>query len=258
MNEETLRVRLADIPLGGLKFFEATGSTNDAAMTWAEQGAPDFSLVVADSQTAGRGRFQRRWVTNPGTALAFSLLLRPTPAEMGNMGMFSALGAMAVCDALERLGLTGQIKWPNDVLLQERKVCGILSEAVWLGNQLQAVILGIGVNVAPGSVPPPEEVIFPAVCVEEVLGQAVERADLLREILQALTQRRKALVSPGFVKAWEARLAFRGKQVRLSKTGDDGLIGVVDGIEPDGSLRLLGHDGKINIVAVGEIHLRPA
>ncbi|PIZ25632.1 MAG: biotin--[acetyl-CoA-carboxylase] ligase, partial [Chloroflexi bacterium CG_4_10_14_0_8_um_filter_57_5] len=140
MNERELRRTLSDLPLGGVRYYEQTGSTNDVALAWASAGAPDLALVIADEQTAGRGRLGRKWVTPPGAALAFSLVLRPRPVERDVIPLYSALGALAVVSALEeKYGLKPEIKWPNDVLVRGRKLCGILAEAVWLGSQAESV-----------------------------------------------------------------------------------------------------------------------
>ena len=93
--------------------------------------------MIADQQTKGRGRLGRSWVTNPGAALAFSIILRPTAEEIDHLGLFSPLAGLAVCLALQNLHLPAEIKWPNDVLLARRKTCGILAESVWQGEQLQ-------------------------------------------------------------------------------------------------------------------------
>lgn len=258
MDSFSLSESLAGLPLGGLKFYQSTGSTNDIAMDWAENGAADFSLVVADHQSAGRGRMKRKWVTAPGSALAFSLILRPEMAETARFGLFSPLGAMAVCDALaDSFELQAEIKWPNDVLLRRRKICGILSEVVWLGDKPVAMVVGIGVNVAPLSVPPPEDVLFPADCIENVFGGPVDRERLLRSILDAFANRRKSLTTPQFLSDWEQRLAFMGEPVSLQSTGRDPFIATVAGIAPDGNLRVRDQNGTIQEIAAGEIHLRP-
>ncbi len=223
-------------------------------MAWAGDGAPDFALVVADAQTAGRGRLQRRWVTNPGTALAFSLALRPSPDECQCLVRFSALGALAVCQALEALfGLCAEIKWPNDVLLARRKVAGVLVETTWSSSILQALALGIGVNIAPGAVPLPAELNFPATCVEAALGRPVERWAVLRAILESLLAWRPRLCSPEFLSEWRAHLALRGEWVRISASGGADLVGKVQDINADGSLRLLGKDGQEIMVSVGDV-----
>ena len=103
MDQESLKLLLQDTPVTGLRYFDAVGSTNDNAMQWIESGASDFSLVVADQQTAGRGRMQRKWVTNPGSALAFSLILHLSPDEVPHAGLIPFLAAVSVSSALEQL-----------------------------------------------------------------------------------------------------------------------------------------------------------
>ena len=155
MNQSLLETRLADLPLGGIRYFERIGSTNDEAAAWLKQGCPDLALVVADAQSAGRGRAGRKWFTPPGAGLAFSLVLRAGDATrqllaQGNTARLNGLGALAVCQALqEQHSLPAQIKWPNDVIVNGRKLAGVLAEAHWLGSELSAVVLGIGINLAP-------------------------------------------------------------------------------------------------------------
>ncbi|HEY5901320.1 MAG TPA: biotin--[acetyl-CoA-carboxylase] ligase, partial [Anaerolineales bacterium] len=122
MDEKTLRAALRDLHLGELRFFPTLSSTNDEALAWAAQGAPDLSVVVADEQTAGRGREGRKWFTPPGAALAFSLLMRPAQPETAYFPRVVGLAALSVLEALRGFSLTAQIKWPNDVLLDGRKV----------------------------------------------------------------------------------------------------------------------------------------
>jgi BirA family biotin operon repressor/biotin-[acetyl-CoA-carboxylase] ligase len=257
MDKHTLRKGLADIPLSGLRIFERTGSTNDVALTWAADGAPDLSLVCAEEQTSGRGRADRRWFTPPGAALAFSLVLRPLAGEDQWVSLFSGLGALAVCEALGACGLNPEIKWPNDVLLNHRKVCGVLAESVWTGDKVDSIVLGIGVNVQIGSVPPADRLNFPATSVETELGEHVDRLALLRDILHALLYWRSLLMKDIFLYAWEKHLAFRGEQVEIRGEGFPGRIGQVEGLERDGGLRLCSADGKVFTVQFGEVHLRP-
>jgi len=250
--------RLKSLGITGLRFLEETGSTNDDALVWAEQGAADGCLVVADAQTRGRGRLDRRWVTAPGAALAMSLVLRPSPAEAAQAGLFAGLGAVAVTEALEQgWGLKPQIKWPNDVLLGGQKVCGILAEASWSGSQLQAVVLGIGVNVAPSSVPPQDELLFPATCIEAAAGRTVERQEVLERIVEQLFVWRPALGSAEFLEAWNRRLAFRGEAVQIVMPGYN-ITGEVMEVDPAGGLRLRRRDGNVETVLAGDVHLRPA
>ncbi len=257
MNEADLRASLAYLPLHGLRYFASTGSTNLDALAWAEAGAADGSLVVADEQTQGRGRLERRWVTLPGSGLAFSLILRPHLTELPHAALISPLGALAVCEALLGLGLHARIKWPNDVLVSGRKLCGILAESAWLADQLQAVVLGIGINMAPGSLPPTDQLNFPATCLEAELGREVDRVEFLGTVLQELFSWRPQLGKPLFFKTWQDNLAYRNEIVRVEIPGGVDLIGHLRGINADGSLRLIAPDGQEISVLAGDVRLRP-
>lgn len=258
MNEKNLQVALRKIPLGGLRFFESVGSTNDEALTWAAQGAPDLSLVAADEQTNGRGRSGRKWFTPPQTALAFSLILRPTEAERRHPVRATGLCALSLVDSLRTLGLSSQIKWPNDVLLNKKKVAGILVESTWLGDKLDALVLGMGVNVLSASVPPSDQATFPATSIESELGYAADRAELFSDILASIIARRSQLGTDRFIKDWDESLAFRGKPVQVWTGSEAPIIGALLGLNPDGSLRLQNEHGNPVTVQFGEIHLRPA
>lgn len=258
MDEQTLRTGLAGLPLPAIQYFDNLPSTNDLALTWADKGALDFSLVTAESQSAGRGRLDRHWVTTAGAALAFSLVLRPTSQETDHLVLFSPLGGLAVSQALEKIsGLQPTIKWPNDVLLNRKKVAGILAEAVWQGQKVGSVILGIGINVAPSSVPPAHELLFPATSVEQEVGQPVNRIRLLRSVLEELLAWRPNLTSPEFLQAWQNRLAFHGEWVEISQIGKSALQGKVERINQDGNIILSDASGKEISITAGDIHLRP-
>jgi BirA family biotin operon repressor/biotin-[acetyl-CoA-carboxylase] ligase len=257
MDARNLRGYLHGLPVAELRWFDETASTNLEAIQWAASGAEDFSLVVADRQSQGRGRLGRKWITIAGAALAFSIILRPTQAESAHLGLFSPLGALAVASALSRLGLQPLVKWPNDVLLNRKKTCGILAEAVWTGQHLDALVLGIGVNVAPPSVPPPGEVLFPATCVESELGTALDRFVLLSSILQAVGEWRACLGKQKFMDAWQSRLAFVGEQVLVSNVGNPPVEGALLGIDGDGGLRIEVGTGEIMLIQVGDVQLRP-
>jgi BirA family biotin operon repressor/biotin-[acetyl-CoA-carboxylase] ligase len=258
MDEQSLATALASLDLPAVHYLESVGSTNDYAHQLAESGAVDGTLVVADEQTRGRGRLDRRWLTQAGSALAFSLVLRPSPDEIERLGLFAPLCGVAVCAALRReYGLAAKVKWPNDVLLQRRKTCGVLVEAHWLGSELQSVIAGIGVNVSRFSVPPSGEVLFPATCVEEHVGCAVGRERLLATVIAAFRSWRLRLGSPDFLETWDSWLAFKGEMVNVESAA--GVVsGRVLGVAADGSLRLRTASGAEQVVSVGDVRLRPA
>jgi BirA family biotin operon repressor/biotin-[acetyl-CoA-carboxylase] ligase len=259
MHNLELEAALRDFTLGGLRFFETVGSTNDEALAWAASDASDAALVVADTQSSGRGRDGRKWISQPGAGLAFSLILRPTQAERELVGRFAGLASLALVEALARRGLAAEVKWPNDVLIGRRKVAGVLVEAVWTGADVESLVIGMGVNVAPGSLPPAAELNFPATCVETELGRPVIRYALLRELLNSLLQLRTELVSDTFLARWEQALAFRGEQVLIWQGREtQAFTAELIGLDRDGSLSVRLGTGETRRIHFGEVHVRPA
>ena len=266
MNEFQVVQALSGLPLGPLHFSQKTGSTNTDAASWVQEGAPDLALIISDEQTAGRGRLGRTWHTPPGAALAFSLVLRPSSPHTSPSGTsswsaarYTALGALAVCQALSKhYDLDAMIKWPNDVLIVGKKVAGVLAEAQWEGSHLSAVVLGIGVNVTPASVPAAEQLNYPATCVESVLGSTVPRLELLRRILVELLSWRERMWAAEFIHSWEQRLALRGQWVELRSENPSGAIyrqkGRVLGLDEAGCLKLQDAGGEVLTVSFGELH----
>ena len=257
MNQHELKKALAQLPLGDVRYYDTIGSTNNEALAWGTQGAKDLSLVIADEQTAGRGRLDRKWFTPKGTALAFSLILRPTPQEKPHLTRVVGLAALAVTDALRMRGLISQIKWPNDVLLNGRKVAGILVESVWSGEEVDCLVIGIGMNITKEAVPAAELLLFPATSLEEGLGPAVEHTEILRDILAGIIALRPHLASDSFIASWEKALALRGEPVQVEQ-GDGSIVtGKLLGLESDGSLRLADDQGQPATVRFGDVRLRP-
>lgn len=258
LDAERLR---ANLPLAGLGtpmyFYPSIGSTNDRAAELAEEGAPEGTLVVAEGQTAGRGRGGRPWFTPPGVALAFSLVLRPSDLSVEALGSLSALGALAVVEGLRSTGVAAWIKWPNDVLIEGGKVAGVLVEASWLGGSLAFAVLGIGVNVRPGAIPPAGRLEFPATCVEAALGRRVDRQRLLASIVAGVARWYPRLGSQEIVQAWEDRLAYRGQMVAVVGPGGEEQRGRLLGLSASGSLRLESEEGALRHIGERSVHLRP-
>ncbi|GAB4525338.1 MAG: hypothetical protein Fur0018_09690 [Anaerolineales bacterium] len=244
------------MPLSGLRYLAVTDSTNTEAVRWAEEGAPDLSVVVADAQTAGRGRAGRRWYTPAGAGLAVSVVLRPAE-EAASPLRLTGLGAVCIAQALRQsLGLAAQVKWPNDVLLEGRKVAGVLVETAWQGADWQYAVLGMGVNVRSGAALP--DVRFPATDIESVLGRRVPRAELLYVILERLVGWRHGLAGPDFLQTWEMLLAYRGETITLEMAHPPHVTGTLLGLCEDGALRLRLSDGRERAFSSGEmVHLRP-
>ena len=277
MDANTIQKALADLPIVEVRYFDSTGSTNDDAARWVAEGAQEYSLVVAHEQTAGRGREGRVWHSPPGSSLAFSLVLRPKVTGAHVLPRLTALGALAVHDALmNKYDLTAQIKWPNDVLVHRRKVAGVLAEAHWAGDRLDAVVLGIGINIKPEAATYAAQqegrLAFPSTSIVECLGRDVDPVELLRDVLAELTAWRPRVASQDFINVWESNLAFRGETVQIAfheSTGKDGLPpslenrppalqeGRIIGLAQDGSLKLRLTNGETVSVHFGEVRLRP-
>ncbi len=229
---------------GQFKYLETTGSTNDDAAQWAAEGVPDFSVVAANQQTAGRGRADHTWHTPPDSALAFSILLYPQiPAAQ--FARFTGLCAISTAIVLEKLCTAPvEIKYPNDVLIDRKKAAGILVETQWSGNQPKAVILGVGINVQKESVPPPEGLHYPATSIAHH-AQNPQRGEILLEIFSQIRIWRSRILTAAFVEQWDSRLAFKGEAIVVK----------IDGINKTG--RLVGLDEQANLIVEMDDGTRP-
>jgi len=258
MEEKILKQALEDLPIPIIRYFEETDSTNEQALGMAASGAEDNTLVIAEKQTAGRGRMGRCWVTAPGSSLAFSLIFKPTKAEEEYLGLFSMLGALAVCRAIqEQFCADAQVKWPNDVLLGGMKTAGILAESCWQGDTLAGLVLGIGINLLPGSVPPAEKLLFPATCVQAHCSKPVNRLIFLEAVLRHVFTLRKSITKNAFIVEYARHLAFIGRRITLSSTAGNAVSGVLAGVERDGQIILQMDDGERKAYPIGDVHLRP-
>jgi BirA family biotin operon repressor/biotin-[acetyl-CoA-carboxylase] ligase len=227
---------------------EELGSTNDEARALAEAGAADGLVVVAERQTAGRGRRGAAWFSPPGESLAFSLVVRP--AEPKSMWPRLALAAgLAVAEVLERHGLMAGIKWPNDVWVGRRKIAGVLIEA---GRDF--AVIGIGLNVNTRDFPPGVAEIATSLALET--GEAVCRAEVLAAVLRRLEWRRRQIGAefPALLDAVRHRCVLTGNPVRLS-TAAGPRHGRVDGIGAAGELLLRTPAGVEAILQADEIRL---
>lgn len=249
-NEENLMRRLYPRPVN---YFSSVESTQDIAFAWLRDGAPHGAVVIADEQTAGRGRRGRGWVTPPGKAIAMSVILRPTVDVLPQITM---LGALSAAEMLDGLGVDGvRLKWPNDVQIAGRKVCGVLPEAVWEGETLRGVALGMGINVRVDFSDSP--LAATATSIETALGRPVDRVEVAALLLDRLDMWAAQLGSGSLFTAWRSRLATIGQRVTVTRQ-DETLHGVAEGITPDGALLLRTDDGQVRTVFAGDVALPPA
>ncbi|HEY2961837.1 MAG TPA: biotin--[acetyl-CoA-carboxylase] ligase [Pyrinomonadaceae bacterium] len=239
--------------------YESVPSTNTEIARLASQGAEEGLAIVADEQTAGRGRLQRAWSSPKGAGLYFSILLRPALAP-DRWPLITFVAALATGDALLEAGkVQTDIKWPNDLLASERKICGILAEAIETPSG-RAVVVGIGINLTDDAFP--QEIANVATSVAAQSGRQPEREGILAALLSALSRWYSLLQEPdGAVKiaaTWSSRSSYAsGKLVKVTNR-DETLQGVTRGIEDDGALRLETAQG-IQLIRAGDVTgVRPA
>jgi BirA family biotin operon repressor/biotin-[acetyl-CoA-carboxylase] ligase len=220
-----------------------TDSTNERAKELALAGAPHGTLVTADEQTAGRGRQGRAWVAPAGEAVLMSVVLRDLGAAQAYLPLAAAL---AVCEACEQSApVCCEIKWPNDVWVERRKLAGILVEG---RPQEGWAVLGIGLNVSTGEDEFPDELRGVATSLSAASGKTASPDDVLARLLSALQTRLDA--SPGeILAAWRERDALRGQTVRWA-----GGEGTAAGIDNSGALMVETSSGRVTLDA-GEVHL---
>lgn len=233
-------------------YYPRLPSTMDEARRLAQEGAKEGTVVVAGEQTAGRGRYGRRWCSPQG-ALALSVVLRPTLPLLPGIGMAAPL---AVVYALKRgWGVAAGLKWPNDVLLKGKKLAGILVESGVRGGEVDFAILGIGLNVNldPQAFP---EIAQTATSLSMEIGREISPWDALPLLLEELDRLYLALKAgePVF-QWWREKLETLGQAVRVS--GPQGVLeGIAEDVAPDGSLMLRLPDGRLLPLYSGEVTLR--
>lgn len=231
-----------------------TKSTNDDCLKMADERAPDGTVVRALHQTAGRGRGGRTWHSQADASLTFSVLLRPTAREFAFLPRFPLLGCLALARTLEgNFKVQSSIKWPNDLLIAGKKVCGVLTETLWQNQIPNAVVIGMGVNLTQDALPPEPNLIYPAGSLKGQADIRVSPQELLELLLTELPRVRAELSSDGFIEEINARLAFRGEWVTLRKNEDAPVKARPLWIEQDGSLRVEGENGKIERLYSAEI-----
>lgn len=237
---------------------DETASTNALVTARALEGARDGLVVVAEHQTAGRGRLDRSWETPPRSALTFSVLLRPT-APTRSWPWLPLLAGYAVGKALKAAGFDAGVKWPNDVLIGEKKVAGILVERVET-DQGPAAVVGVGLNVSLTE----DELPVPTATSLALEGREPDRTELLVAVLQTLRESFDAWQVGGdlggmrLAESYVNACVTIGQQVRVELPSGDALVGTATGVDPGGRL-LVDADGDTTAVAAGDVvHVRLA
>jgi BirA family biotin operon repressor/biotin-[acetyl-CoA-carboxylase] ligase len=236
-----------------VRYFPDTPSTNAVAMELAQRGEADGMVVLAEAQTAGRGRLGRTWVSPRGN-LYLSVLLRP-PVPVGKAPLLTLVGAVAVASAIrQHLELPAGIKWPNDILLAGRKVAGLLTELSAEQDRIRHVVLGIGVNVNMALRDLPPEVRRRSTTLAEEAGAHVDRTALLRLMLEVLDRWYGRFLEgeDAVLAAWKELNVTLGKRVTVSGAGAD-FTGIARGVDQEGRLLVRLSDGTLRQVAAGDV-----
>jgi BirA family transcriptional regulator, biotin operon repressor / biotin---[acetyl-CoA-carboxylase] ligase len=272
MTGDRARSLLEGTRFADLRWVAETGSTNDDLLALARTGAAEGTVLVADAQRAGRGRLGRTWQAPPGSSLLVSVLLRPAlePDQAPLVATAVACSAAVACSeatSLSNVGAEPSLKWPNDLLVESSmggrtgKLGGILAESIVEGDRLEAVVVGLGLNVDwPDDLPPELDGI--AVAVNHITGELVDREVLLAALLRALESRVDGLGSAAgrqrLLDEYRRRCSTIGSKVRV-ELARESFTGEAVAISADGHLVVEGDDGVRREVTAGDVvHLRGA
>jgi len=233
--------------------FDQIGSTNTEALNHARRGAEEGLCIVARQQTEGRGRHGRTWVSPKDAGLYFSIVLRPT-IEPRFLTLITLMAGVAVHDTLAEFGLRPDIKWVNDLLVNEKKIAGILAETAETEKGV-AVVVGIGINLRSSNFP--TEIAETATSLEAESPRTVTFSELEETLVRFIGHFYDMLQSPNgpdeTLREWQRRSSYSsGKQV-VVRLANETVTGTTDGLGPNGALRVRKTDGKTVTVTAGEV-----
>ncbi|CAN5482362.1 biotin--[acetyl-CoA-carboxylase] ligase [soil metagenome] len=233
--------------------YDTIGSTNTEAARQAKLGADEGLCVIAGQQTAGRGRHGRTWISDPNSGLYFSAVLRPK-IETQFLPLITLMTGVAVYDAFKEFDLNPDIKWVNDILIGEKKICGILAETAETPTGL-AVVVGIGINLTSKNFP--AGIAETATSVEAETGKRVSSDEMAESLTRYIAYFYDILNGRDgqqeIIQHWRTRSSyFSGKNVRVTLNGGS-ILGTTDGLEENGALRVKTADGSVRIVQAGDV-----
>jgi BirA family biotin operon repressor/biotin-[acetyl-CoA-carboxylase] ligase len=239
-----------------IHYFSQVDSTNSYARRLAGEGAPQGETVIAETQTQGRGRLGRTWVSPAHLNLYLSLILRPRRLRPVHAPQITLMAAVAVADTVASFTpARPEIKWPNDVLIGGKKLAGILCESSCAAGRIDFVILGIGINLNYPLERMPEAIQGRATSLLAVNGKMIEREPFAGRLIQDLDRCYGELEESGFgpiAARWEGRFSLRGKKVRVEMAGEL-LLGTAAGIDQDGALVVVDSQGRRQRVIAGDV-----
>jgi BirA family biotin operon repressor/biotin-[acetyl-CoA-carboxylase] ligase len=257
LNADTLKRSTQTRLLGQVvHYWDEADSTNAVLVRLSKEGAVEGTVVIADAQTQGRGRIGKPWFSPPGVNLHLSVLLKP-PIPLNEARLLTLIGSLAVADAVEAHGVKVQVKWPNDVLVNDKKIAGVLAEVQTHDGRVEQMILGIGANLnidRPSMDQLLGDAALGATSLREVLGRTVDRNAFAARLLESLEQRYFDFRAHGkrpLLKEWRSR-SFLGRRVTVREENMH-VEGVAMDLDEEGCLLVNLDDGSIVRVREGEV-----
>jgi BirA family biotin operon repressor/biotin-[acetyl-CoA-carboxylase] ligase len=257
LNAEALKHAAQTRLLGQVvRYWENVDSTNAALARLIKEGALEGTVVMADAQTAGRGRIGKQWFSPPGVNLHLSVLLKP-PIQLQEARLYTLIGSLAIADAVESHGVKAQVKWPNDVLIGDKKIGGVLTEVQTHDGRVESLIMGVGVNLnidRPSMDRLYGEAAAGATSLREAVGRTTDRNAFAARVLESLEQRHFDFLAHGkasLLKEWRSR-SFLGRRVTV-REGDIHVEGVAMNLDEEGCLVVNLDDGSTVRVREGEV-----
>ncbi len=258
ISPDEIRQRLQTRIIGKeLSFYDEAGSTNDLAMEGGARGAAEGLVVLSEGQSHGKGRMGRTWVSPKNVNIYISILLRPviSPQYAPVMTMLAAVStARTITDVT---GLRTQIKWPNDILIEGKKVSGILTEMNAEQERINYVVIGIGINVNMDSSLLPDNIRMPATSLKECAGRKVDRLNLLSALINTLEKDYEELRENGVMpvfRQWRSRCDILNRRISVCLTGEE-ITGIAEDFTPEGGL-VMRLDGKEKrVIYAGDVKI---
>lgn len=241
-----------------ISHFDTIDSTNIKAKKLAQEGANEGAIIISEEQTAGRGRLGRQWTSPKSKGIWLSIILRPNLEPM-NVSNITLLGAAAVNKALSEFNIHTQIKWPNDIMLNGKKICGILTEMSCELNAINYIVMGIGINVNIQKVDFPEELLDSATSVLVETGEILDRKKLTAALLNNFESLYNQFIKYGdiqsSIKVCKENSSVLGKKIKIIDRGNVRTAKAID-IKDNGVLVVENEDGTIDEILSGEISIR--
>ncbi len=239
--------------------FEDVGSTNEVAHELAINGAPEGTVVISDSQTRGKGRLERKWISPSGKNIYISTIFRPK-IEARDAPFLTLVSSIALAETIRNEGTDAFIKWPNDVLIDDRKVAGVLTEMTARGGRVDFIIVGIGVNINMTDQDMDEEmgkVAEIATSLRIVTGREIDRVNMIVNLIEEIEHWYNRYLEngkPPIVKEWMERWGAINRRVLVKFNGKE-IVGVAIGIEENGYLMIKKDDGNVERILTGDVIL---